>query len=107
VPQTASCNLCSMLKAQEAMRLLFDGLNPPRRQHAPLPDICPDYSAPIIRNGTLGWEPVMVRWSMPTPCLGRPFNKVPGPAAMSFGDSLHRPHRTLQPIAVPRSGCAR
>jgi putative SOS response-associated peptidase YedK len=33
----------------------------------PLPGIFPDYSAPIVRNGSDGRELVMARWGMPTP----------------------------------------
>ncbi len=43
----------------------------PRRKHAALPGIYPDYSSPIIRNGSESRELVMARWGMPTPpqCL--------------------------------------
>ena len=44
------CNLYSMLKSQEAMRRLFDGLIDRAGNMPPLPGIYPDYSAPIIRN---------------------------------------------------------
>ena len=45
------CNLYSMLKSQEAMRRLFDGLIDRAGNMPPLPGIYPDYPAPIIRNG--------------------------------------------------------
>jgi hypothetical protein len=61
------CNLYSMLKSQEAMRRLFDGLIDCAGNMPPLPGIYPDYSAPIIRNGAEGRELVMARWGMPTP----------------------------------------
>jgi putative SOS response-associated peptidase YedK len=61
------CNLYSMLKSQEAMRRLFDGLIDRAGNMPPLPGIYPDYSAPIIRNGSEGRELVMARWGMPTP----------------------------------------
>ena len=61
------CNLYSMLKSQEAMRRLFDGLIDRAGNMPPLPGIYPDYSAPIIRNGAEGRELVMARWGMPTP----------------------------------------
>jgi putative SOS response-associated peptidase YedK len=32
-----------------------------------LPGIFPDYSAPIVRNGSEGRELVMARWGMPSP----------------------------------------
>ena len=56
-----------MLKSQEAMRRLFDGLVDRAGNMPPLPGIYPDYSAPIIRNGAEGRELVMARWGMPTP----------------------------------------
>ena len=61
------CNLYSMLKSQEAMRRLFDGLLDRAGNMPPLPGIYPDYSAPIVRNGPEGRELVMARWGMPTP----------------------------------------
>lgn len=61
------CNLYSMLKSQEAMRRLFDGLIDRAGNMPPLPGIYPDYSAPIIRNGSGGRELIMARWGMPTP----------------------------------------
>jgi putative SOS response-associated peptidase YedK len=56
-----------MMKSQEAMRRLFDGLIDRAGNMPPLPGIYPDYSAPIIRNGPEGRELVMARWGMPTP----------------------------------------
>jgi putative SOS response-associated peptidase YedK len=61
------CNLYSMLKSQEAMRRLFDGLVDRAGNMPLLPGIYPDYNAPIIRNGAEGRELVMARWGMPTP----------------------------------------
>jgi hypothetical protein len=60
-------NLYSMLKSQEAMRRLFDGLVDRAGNMPPLPGIYPDYAAPIIRNGANGRELLMARWGMPTP----------------------------------------
>ena len=61
------CNLYSMLKSQEAVRRLFDGLIDRAGNMPPLPGIYPDHSAPIIRNAAEGRELVMARWGMPTP----------------------------------------
>jgi putative SOS response-associated peptidase YedK len=61
------CNLYSMLRSQEAMRLLFPGLIDRVGNLPPLPGIYPDYPAPIIRNSAEGRELVMARWGMPTP----------------------------------------
>lgn len=51
------------------MRQLFADLDVVDRlgNLAPLPEIYPDYRAPIIRNGVGGAELVMARWGMPTP----------------------------------------
>lgn len=63
------CNLYSQTTSQEAMRQLFAPLD--LADHlgnlAPLPEIYPDYAAPIIRNGPGRPEMVMARWGMPTP----------------------------------------
>ena len=61
------CNLYSMLKSQEAVRRLFDGLIDRLGNMPPLPGIYPDQSAPILRNAPEGRELVMARWGMPTP----------------------------------------
>lgn len=63
------CNLYSQTTSQEAMRQLFAPLD--LTDHlgnlAPMPEIYPDYAAPIVRNGPAGLELVMARWGMPTP----------------------------------------
>lgn len=63
------CNLYSQTTSQEAMRQLFAPLE--IMDHlgnlGPLPEIYPDYRAPIVRNGPAGFEMVMARWGMPTP----------------------------------------
>lgn len=56
-----------MLKSQEAMRRLFDGLIDRVGNMPPLSGIYPDYPAPIIRNSLEGRELVTARWGMPTP----------------------------------------
>jgi putative SOS response-associated peptidase YedK len=63
------CNLYSMTRAQDAMRQLFARLDYDDRlgNLAPLPEVYPDYSAPILRNGSEGPEMVMARWGLPTP----------------------------------------
>jgi putative SOS response-associated peptidase YedK len=61
------CNLYSMLRPQDAVGSFF---TPPLDRSGnmpPLPGIFPDYSAPIVRNGSDGRELVVARWGMPTP----------------------------------------
>jgi putative SOS response-associated peptidase YedK len=63
------CNLYSLTRAQDAMRQLFAALDYDDRlgNLAPLPEIYPDYTAPVLRSGTDGLEMVMARWGLPTP----------------------------------------
>ena len=62
------CNLYSMLRSQEAMRRLFDGLQDHAGNMPPLPGVYPDYEAPIVRMAADGGrELVMARWGMPSP----------------------------------------
>jgi putative SOS response-associated peptidase YedK len=56
-----------MLKSQEAMRRIFDGLVDRAGDMPPLPGIYAYYSAPITRNSPDGRELAMARWGMPTP----------------------------------------
>ncbi len=63
------CNLYSLTRAQDAMRQMFAAVDYDDRlgNLAPLPEIYPDYSAPILRNSANGREMVMARWGLPTP----------------------------------------
>jgi putative SOS response-associated peptidase YedK len=63
------CNLYSLTRSQDAMRQLFAGLDYDDQlgNLAPLPEIYPNYAAPILRNGGTGPEMVMARWGLPTP----------------------------------------
>ncbi|MEH6773854.1 MAG: SOS response-associated peptidase family protein [Cereibacter changlensis] len=68
------CNLYAQTKSQDAMRRVFDGLLEPEEvlddllgNLAPMPGICPDYAAPILRAGPGGLQLARARWGMPTP----------------------------------------
>jgi len=63
------CNLYSNTTAQEAMRRLFAPLPVIDRlgNLPPLPEVYPDYMAPILRACAGGRELVMARWGLPTP----------------------------------------
>jgi hypothetical protein len=61
------CNLYSMLKSQDAIRAWAKIMVDKTGNLPPIPGIYPDYSAPILRQGTEGRELAMARWGMPTP----------------------------------------
>jgi putative SOS response-associated peptidase YedK len=63
------CSLYSMTRSQDAMRQLFLPLDYTDRMGnlGPMPEIYPDYSAPILRGSSDGVEMVMARWGLPTP----------------------------------------
>jgi putative SOS response-associated peptidase YedK len=63
------CNLYSLTRAQDAMRQMFLPLKYDDRlgNLAALPEIYPDYAAPVLRNAGGGLEMVMARWGLPTP----------------------------------------
>ena len=63
------CNLYNQTTAQDAMRRLFNPIPVTDKTGnlAPQPQIYPDYSAPVVREGDDGRELVMARWGLPTP----------------------------------------
>lgn len=61
------CNHFEMMKSLEAMRRLFRDLRTQGTNLAPLPDVFPDYPAPIVRRGPDGYELGTARWGLPTP----------------------------------------
>jgi hypothetical protein len=61
------CNLYSLTKGQQAIRDWAGVMNDRTGNLPPLPDIFPDYAAPIVRNQPEGRERAMVRWGMPSP----------------------------------------
>jgi putative SOS response-associated peptidase YedK len=63
------CNLYSLTKGQQAIRDWASVMNDRTGNLPPLPDIFPDYAAPIVRNKPEGRELTMARWGMPTPVL--------------------------------------
>ena len=61
------CNLYAVVTSQEGMRRLY-GIMVDNTGNLPrTPGVYPDYSAPIVRNSTVGRELAMARWGMPTP----------------------------------------
>jgi putative SOS response-associated peptidase YedK len=61
------CNLYSMTKGPQAIRDFARATRSDVGNLPPLPGVFPDYSAPIVRNGTEGRELVLARWGMPSP----------------------------------------
>jgi putative SOS response-associated peptidase YedK len=61
--------LYSLTKGQQAIRDWAGVMNDRTGNLPPLPDIFPDYAAPIVRNKPEGRELTMARWGMPTPVL--------------------------------------
>lgn len=61
------CNLYSMTSNPQAIREIVKVLEDCTGNLQPLPEIYPNTTAPIVRNGENGRELVMERWGMPTP----------------------------------------
>ncbi|MDB5318335.1 MAG: hypothetical protein JWO24_4179 [Rhodospirillales bacterium] len=61
------CNLYSLTSNQQAIRDLAAGWTDRIGNMPILPDIFPDYAAPIVRNRGGERELAMVRWGMPSP----------------------------------------
>src|SRR6201996_986663 len=60
------CNLYSITTNQAAISALFRVVNRYVGNLAPMPGVFPDYTAPIVRNGTEGRELATARWGMPS-----------------------------------------
>jgi putative SOS response-associated peptidase YedK len=61
------CNLYSITTNQAAIIALFRVINRYVGNLPPMPGVCPDYSAPVVRNTESGTELVTMRWGMPPP----------------------------------------
>src|SRR5664279_4708323 len=62
------CNLYSQTKGQAAIIALTRAMRDTTGNLPPLPDIFPDYMAPVVRNAPDGVrELAMARWGMPGP----------------------------------------
>jgi len=63
------CNLYALTRSVDEMRRLFADIGPADRlgNLPALPEVYPDYHAPILRNGDTGPELIMARWGLPTP----------------------------------------
>ena len=61
------CNLYSITSTQDYVRQLARTLREIMGNQPPLPDLFPDYMAPIARNNQGTRELAMARWGMPLP----------------------------------------
>src|ERR1700722_12252206 len=61
------CNLYRTATNQAAITALFRIVNRYLGNLAPMPDVFPDYPAPVVRNTETGRELSMMRWGMPLP----------------------------------------
>ena len=65
VREPALCNLYLVTKGQQSFAIVR-AMNDRIGNLPPLPCICPDYAAPIIRNSPEGRELTTARWGMPS-----------------------------------------
>jgi putative SOS response-associated peptidase YedK len=102
------CNLYSMTRAVEAMRQLFAGqtLNNSAGNLAPMHEIYPDQSAPIIRADGEGLVLSYARWGLPTPqtfLIGKKTDRgvtnVRNTASPHWWRWLRPPNRCLVPVS--------
>jgi putative SOS response-associated peptidase YedK len=71
------CNLYSLTKSQDAIRRITKAMRDRTGNLPPLPDIFPDYAAPIVRTAEDGErELVKARWGMPSPVFALRGKKV-------------------------------
>ncbi|WP_411891362.1 SOS response-associated peptidase [Yoonia sp. SDW83-1] len=63
------CNLYSMMKAQDAIRALFDGITDNTGNLPPLSEIYSNKMAPVVANTPNGLQLTMMRWGMPSPAF--------------------------------------
>jgi putative SOS response-associated peptidase YedK len=61
------CNLYSVTKGQQAIREFTRAMVDRTGNLPPMPEVFPDYGAPIVRTTTAGRELALARWGMPTP----------------------------------------
>lgn len=61
------CNLYSITKGQAAIRALFDDIRDETGNLAPMPEVYPDFHAPVVANMDGERVLTMMRWGMPSP----------------------------------------
>jgi putative SOS response-associated peptidase YedK len=63
------CNLYSVTKGQQAIREFTKALHDITGNTPSLPEVFPDYAAPIVRNTAEGQQLTLARWGMPSPAF--------------------------------------
>ncbi|MEL6515899.1 MAG: SOS response-associated peptidase family protein [Pseudomonadota bacterium] len=63
------CNLYSITKGQAAIRALFDDIRDETGNLAPMPEVYPDFHAPVVANMDGERVLTMMRWGMPSPAF--------------------------------------
>jgi len=91
------CNLYSMTTNQEAIRQLF-AVDIDRLGNLPaLPDIFPDQTAPVVREGPDGRELLAMRWGFPPESGSRPITNARHLSSAVWRDWLEPAFRCLVP----------
>ncbi|MEQ9152803.1 MAG: SOS response-associated peptidase [Parvibaculum sp.] len=72
------CNFYSILRSQQAIREFVRAIKDHTGNLPPMPGVYPDYSAPIVRNGSEGRELALARWGMPSPAFALQGKKTDG-----------------------------
>jgi putative SOS response-associated peptidase YedK len=93
------CNLYSITINQAAIIALFRVINRYVGNLAPMPDVFPDYPAPVIRNTESGTEMMTMRWGMPRPprMPGAPVSNIRNTSSPHWRIWLRPEHRCLVP----------
>ncbi|GEC62119.1 DUF159 family protein [Gluconobacter oxydans] len=101
------CNLYAQTSSQDEIRAIAQVLSDHTGNLPPMPDIYPDYAAPIVRNGQNGRELVLARWGMPSPAFAlkerkvdRGVTNIRNTASPHWRRWLGVPHRCVVPFTA-------
>jgi putative SOS response-associated peptidase YedK len=95
----AVCNLYSITTNQAAIAALFRVMNRYVGNLPPMPEVFPDYPAPVVRNAGAERELTMMRWGMPPPPKfgGPPVTNIRNTASPHWRGWLKPESRCLVP----------
>jgi putative SOS response-associated peptidase YedK len=93
------CNLYSITTNQAAIIALVRVMNRYVGNLAPMPGVCPDYPAPIIRNAGAGRQLTMMRRDMRPPPMfgGAPVTNIRNTSSLHWQNWLKPDNRCLVP----------